>query len=158
VGAITTRPELPDTPAARQLIAELDALLAPNYPPESRHGYSVDKLLQEDVAFFVVYVNDVPAGCGGVKLFDSAYAELKRMYVRPQFRGQGLGKYLVERLSSHAADHGITVLRLETGIRQVEAIGLYTRLGFAPIPPFGPYRDDPVSLCMEKRLEPLVRR
>ncbi len=51
---ITTRAELASAPAARRLIEELDALLVPNYPPESRHGYSVDKLLQENVAFFVV--------------------------------------------------------------------------------------------------------
>jgi putative acetyltransferase len=70
VGSITTRPELAGTPVARQLLAELDALLAPNYPPESRHGYSVDKMLQEQVAFFVISVDDVPAGCGGVQLFD----------------------------------------------------------------------------------------
>jgi putative acetyltransferase len=153
VGAITTRAELPNTPVARQLIEELDAFLVPNYPPESRHGYSIDKLLREDVAFFVVYVDDVPVGCGGVQLFDREYAELKRMYVRPRFRGQGLGKHLVEHLSRHAADRGITVIRLETGVRQVEAIGMYTEMGFEPIPPFGSYRDDPVSLCMEKRLD-----
>jgi ribosomal protein S18 acetylase RimI-like enzyme len=74
------------------------------------------------------------------------------MYVRPAFRGRGLGKLLVERLSGHAADQGLHVLRLETGIHQVEAIGLYTSLGFERIPPFGPYFDDPVSICMEKRL------
>jgi GNAT superfamily N-acetyltransferase len=119
---------------------------------ESQHGYSVDKLLREDVAFFVVYVGEAPAGCGGVQLVAGEYAELKRMYVRPAFRGQGLGKLLVERLTAHALEHGLTVLRLETGIHQAEAIGLYTRLGFERIPPFGPYWDDPVSLCMEKRL------
>ncbi len=119
---------------------------------ESRHGYSVEKLLREEVAFFVVRVGDRPAGCGGVQLVDGEYAELKRMYVRPAFRGRGLGKLLVERLTAHAVDYGIGVIRLETGIHQVEAIGLYTGLGFERIPPFPPYRNDPVSLCMEKRL------
>lgn len=147
-----TRAERPDTPASRLLIEELDALLAPNYPPESRHGYSIEKLLREDVAFFVVYVDGAPAACGGVQLFRGEYAELKRMYVRPQYRGNGLGKHLVEHLSRHAADQGIDVIRLETGIWQVEAIGLYARMGFERIPPFGPYRLDPVSLCMERRL------
>jgi ribosomal protein S18 acetylase RimI-like enzyme len=99
-----------------------------------------------------VYWDGVPAGCGGVQLVGGEYAELKRMYVRPVFRGQGLGKLLVERLTAHAVGHGLTVIRLETGIHQEEAIGLYTSLGFERIPPFGPYWDDPVSLCMERRL------
>jgi len=150
---VRTTPERPDTPVARELIAELDELLAPNYPPESRHGYSVDKLLLEEVAFFVVAVDGVPAGCGGVQLVAGDYAELKRMYVRPAFRGRGLGRHLVEHLSGHAAEHGIDVIRLETGVLQVEAIGLYESMGFRRIPPFGPYWDDPVSVCLERRLD-----
>ena len=59
------------------------------------------------------------------------------MYVRPQFRGQGLSKHLVEHLSRHAADRGVTVIRLETGIHQVEAISLYERMGFHPVSHFG---------------------
>jgi ribosomal protein S18 acetylase RimI-like enzyme len=57
---------------------------------------------------------------------------------------------------AHLADYtrrrGVGVLRLETGIHQVEAIGLYERFGFQRVRPFGPYRDDPLSLCFEKRL------
>lgn len=145
------RPERPDAPATIELIAELDAILTPNYPPESRHGYSVERLVDEGVAFFVARVEDVPAGCGGVQVVGTEYAELKRIYVRPTFRGRGLGRLLVEHLSRHAADRGVTVMRLETGIAQVEAIGLYESLGFVRIPPFGPYSDDPVSICMERR-------
>ena len=54
----------PDTREAMALIAELDAYLVPLYPPESRHGLSADKLLQETVAFFVTRHEKVPAGCG----------------------------------------------------------------------------------------------
>jgi putative acetyltransferase len=150
---LTTTRERPDAPVARALIGELDELLAPNYPSQSRHGYSVEKLLLEEVAFFVVAVDGVPAGCGGVQLLAGDYAELKRMYVRPAFRGRGLGRHLVEHLSGHAAEHGIDVMRLETGVLQVEAIGLYESMGFRRIPPFGPYWDDPVSLCLERRLD-----
>jgi putative acetyltransferase len=142
----------PDSADAMQLIAELDATLAPYYPVESRHGYSVEKLLHQGVAFFLVRRNDVPAGCGGVQLFGTEYAELKRMYVRPEYRGLGLGKRLVNYLTEYSRRHGITVLRLETGIHQTEAIGLYEHMGFQRIPPFGSYREDPVSLCYEKRL------
>jgi GNAT superfamily N-acetyltransferase len=154
---VTTTAQRPDSPIARELIDELDAIFAPNYPPESRHGYSVEKLLREDVAFFVVSVDDASAGCGGVQVFDEGYAELKRMYVRPAFRGRGLGRHLVEHLSDHAADRGVAVIRLRTGALQVEAIGLYTSMGFRMIPPFGRYREDAVALCLERWLEPSPR-
>lgn len=147
---IEIRPERPDTETSKQLISELDAVLMPNYPPQSRHGYSVDKLIRQGVAFFVVYVEGAPAGCGGVQIFGSEYAELKRMFVRPQFRGQGLGKVLVQYLSDYAKEQGIRILRLETGVSQLEALKLYEGMGFKRIPPFGNYFEDPLSICMEK--------
>ena len=82
----------------------------------------------------------------------SEYGEIKRMYVRPQFRGSGRAKLMFAHLEAYAQAHHITLLRLETGIHQREAIGLYERLGFYRIPPFGPYTDDPLSRCYEKRL------
>jgi putative acetyltransferase len=145
-------PERPDTPDARALIAELEAHLEPLYPRESRHGYAVDKLIAESVAFFLVREDGIPAGCGGIKLVGSEYGELKRMYVRPPFRGRGLGKLLVDHLADYARRHSIETLRLETGIHQHAAIALYERVGFVRIPPFGPYTDDPVSRCYEKHL------
>lgn len=145
-------PERPDTPDAQLLIAELEAHLAPFYPATSRHGYSVEKLIQQGVAFFVTRHDDVPAGCGGVQFFNGEYGELKRMFVRPQFRGLGLAKLMLEHLENYALEHGIRVLRLETGIHQIEAIGLYQQMGYQPIPPFGEYVDDPLSRFFEKRL------
>jgi putative acetyltransferase len=150
---ITILEERPDTAAATQLIMELQAVLEPLYAPESRHGFSIEKLLSQEVAFFVSRYDGVPAGCGGIKLFGTEYAEVKRMYVRPQFRGHGLGKAMLIHLASYSTQHGISVLRLETGIHQTEAIGLYEQFGFQRIPPFGDYFDDPVSLCYEKRLD-----
>jgi GNAT superfamily N-acetyltransferase len=149
---ITITAESPDSIDASALVAELDAELEPLYARESRHGFSVEKLLAERVAFVVLRMDGVPAGCGGIKLVDGDYAELKRMYVRPRFRGLGLSKRMLEHLSAYAQQQGISVLRLETGVHQHAAIGLYERSGFVPIPPFGTYRPDPVSLCYEKRL------
>jgi putative acetyltransferase len=74
------------------------------------------------------------------------------MYVRPAFRGRGVGRLMLDHLVAHARQRGLTVIRLETGIHQREAIALYERSGFGRIPPFGPYRADPVSLCYEKRV------
>ena len=144
--------ERPDTADALQLIAELESILVPLYPQESRHGYSVDKLLREEVAFFVMRHDGLPAGCGGIQLFGHEYGEVKRMYVRPQFRGLGLGRLMLEQLAEYGRQRGVAVLRLETGIHQAAAIRLYEQFGFQRIPPFGPYREDPLSLCFEKRL------
>ena len=145
-------PADPASPDATALIAELDAHLEPLYPSASRHGFSVQKLIADAVAFFVIREGGAPAGCGGIKLFGIEYGEIKRMYVRPQFRGQRLGKLMLDHLAGYARSHGIEVLRLETGIHQHAAIRLYEGEGFRRIPPFGPYRDDPVSRCYEKRI------
>ncbi len=150
--AVTITEERPDSPDAMQLIAELDAVLEPLYATESRHGYSVEKLVQQGVVFFVLRADDSPTGCGGVQLFGTDYAEVKRMYVRPDYRGQGLSKLLLNHLAEYSQQQGIKVLRLETGIYQQAAIELYKGMGFQPIPPFGDYREDPVSLCFEKIL------
>ena len=145
-------PERPDSADAVVLITELEAHLDPLYPAKSRHGYSVEKLLAQGVAFFVLRHNDIPAGCGGIQLFGSAYGELKRMYVRAQFRGLGFGKLLLDRLTDYARAQGVGLLRLETGIHQAAAISLYERMGFQRIPPFGAYVEDPLSLFYEKRI------
>ena len=144
--------EDPSSPDATALIAELDAHLQPLYPTESRHGFSVQKLIEDRVAFFVLRFDSAPAGCGGIKLFGADYGEIKRMYVRAAFRGHGLGKQMLEHLAAYARAHGVTVLRLETGIHQTPAIRLYEQNGFKQIPPFGEYQPDPNSLYYEKRL------
>jgi GNAT superfamily N-acetyltransferase len=149
----TITEERPDTADATLLVEELQTHLESFYPPESRHGFSVEQLLAEVVKFFVVRVDGEAAGCGGIKLFKGDYGEIKRMYVRPQFRGAGLGKMILERLADHVVAHGIPLLRLETGIHQRAAIRLYEEMGFHRIPPFGSYTNDPVSLCFEKPLK-----
>ena len=144
--------ERPDSADAIFLISELEAHLDPLYPKTSRHGYSIEKLMKQGVAFFVTRCDEVAAGCGGIELFGSNYGEIKRMYVRPQFRGLGLAKLMLDHLAAYAHEQGVFLLRLETGIHQKEAIALYERMGFQSIPPFGEYREDPNSRFYEKRI------
>ena len=151
--SVVIAPEHPASPDAIALIAELDAHLTPLYARESRHGFSVQKLIADAVAFFVIRENGTPAGCGGIKLFDTEYGEIKRMWVRPQFRRLGFGKLMLDYLTEYAKSHGVGILRLETGIHQHAAIRLYEQVGFRRISPFGPYTDDPVSRCYEKRID-----
>jgi putative acetyltransferase len=149
-GSITQEP--PDTPEARALIEALEAYLAPLYPADSQHGLSVDRLMAEGVAFYVVRCEGEAAGCGGLKFYGQAYAEIKRMFVRPDFRGQGLAKQILTHLEAQACQRGVLVLRLETGTRQPEALGLYERLGYQRCGPFGEYAEDPLSIFYEKHL------
>ena len=157
--SITIAKERADSPDAGGLVNELEAHLATRYPVESRHGFAVERLVRDGVAFFVARVEGAPAGCGGVLLVGAdanggpAFGELKRMYVRPAYRGRGVGRRLLEHLADHARRRGVNLLRLETGVHQAEAIALYTRFGFRRIDPFPPYHFDPVSLCFEMPLE-----
>lgn len=146
---ITIQAERPDSSDALALIGELEAELEPLYPPESQHGYSVEQLIAAGVAFFVVRVNGEAAGCGGIQFYPD-YGELKRMYVRPAFRGMGLAGRLIDHLISFAAECQCRLLRLETGILQDAAIRCYEKAGFYRIGPFGPYTDDPLSLFYER--------
>ena len=143
-----------DSAEARVLIDELEAhLVSHGYPQASRHGYSVEKLLREGVAFFLTRCDGAAVGCGGVQLYGVEYAELKRMYVRPAFRGLGLGKSMLSHLAGYARKGGAAVLRLETGIYEDAAIGLYQSFGFRRRAPFGEYREDPFSLYFEMALD-----
>jgi GNAT superfamily N-acetyltransferase len=141
--------ERPDSSAAMDLIAELEALLSRLYPSGSQHGYSVARLLDEKVAFFVIRCNGRSVGCGGLRLFGTDCGEVKRMYIRPEFRGLGLGKLMLEHLIAYARTKGFARVRLETGIHQNEAINLYERMGFMRVGPLV-VRDDPLSRFYEK--------
>jgi len=125
------------TDEVRQLLAELDEALS-GYLPEQRHALSVDALFEDSVRFFAVRLDGVAIGCGGVAFYDG-FAEVKRMYTRPTARRKGVAATLLRRLEAEAREAGHSVLRLETGMYQAEAIGFYEREGFEECAPFGDY-------------------
>jgi putative acetyltransferase len=126
------------TDEVRQLLAELDVALAGNYLPAQRHALSVDQLFGSNVRFFVARVDGVPVGCGGVAFYDG-YAEVKRMYTRATARRMGVATGVLRQLEGEAKDAGYSILRLETGRYQAEAIGFYLREGFERCEAFGHY-------------------
>lgn len=152
--SILIQKERPDTADAIQLIDELEQVLSAEYPPEDRHGYSVQKLIDQGVEFYVIRYNGAAAGCGGVQIFDDepAYGEVKRMYVRPAFRGLGLAKAMLRQIEAFTRTQGVNVLRLETGTVQTEALGLYKRFGFYAVGPFGDYVASDNNLFFEVQL------
>jgi putative acetyltransferase len=106
-----------------------------------------------DGVFLVVRDGDGRAvACGGICRFDEACAELKRMYVVPEARGQGLGRRVLVELEAHARSLGYMGIVLETGDRQPESVGLYVSAGFERMPCYPPYSERELSLCFEKQL------
>jgi GNAT superfamily N-acetyltransferase len=97
-------------------------------------------------------VDGVPAGCGGWRVHAPGVAELKRMYVEPAFRRQGLARRLLAALESTAAAAGHRHLLLNSGGRQPEALALYARAGYTPVPGYGIYAESPDAVFLGKRL------
>jgi len=144
--------ETPDQPEVRDMLARLDAYCAALYPAESNHLMDIASLMQGDVLFLVARdVDGAAVGCAAL-VNKQEYGEVKRMFVDERRRGLGAGRKLLEHLVMFARMSGLSVLRLETGIHQPEAISLYERMGFERRAPFGDYREDPLSLFMEMRL------
>ena len=135
------------------LIQQLDKYQESMYPPESNHLDPIVELSKSNVVFLATYIDLEICGIGCVKMFDD-YGELKRLFVTRKHRGKGLAKALIKELESHLAINRIMVARLETGIHQREAIGLYKMLGYSEIAPFGDYTEDPLSVFMERKLGP----
>jgi putative acetyltransferase len=134
------------------LIRQSDALMQSLYPAESNHLVDLDQLAAPQVHFFVARENDRALGCGAFVLGEAGQAEMKRVFVAPAARGKGIARALMEALERDAARLGVTLMQLETGIKQPEAIALYRKFGYAERGPFGRYQPDPLSLFMEKRL------
>ena len=101
----------------------------------------------------VVYQGGQPIGGGAIRRYGDKTAELKRVFVRPEFQGQGVGSRLVSLLMDWAAELGYHRMILETGELLAESCAVYKKLGFQVIPNYGPYVDMPESLCMGRDLE-----
>jgi putative acetyltransferase len=117
------------TDEVRALVGELETVLAAEYPPEQRHGLDLAAIFQPHIRFFIARLRGTAVGCGGVALFPDD-AEVKRMYVRETARGQGVADAILARIEDEVRGAGLSVLRLETGDRQLAAMRLYARAGF----------------------------
>jgi GNAT superfamily N-acetyltransferase len=142
---------------ARQLIDALNAELTERYPEDGANFFRLDaeEVAEGRGAFLVAYMAGNPVGCGAVRRDDQKVAEIKRMYVAPAARGQGVGRRILSELEAEARRLGARRLVLETGPRQPDAIALYSGAGFLKIPLFGEYLNSPhpeLSVCMAKEL------
>ncbi len=153
--SITIAPLNPYLPEVRHLLDLSDAYMGELYPAESNHLEGPDALALPNVHFIGARHDGQLVACGAVKTMDNdgRYGEIKRVFILEAFRGKGLSKLIMQRLEMHLRAHGVRVARLETGIHQPEALGLYEKLGYGYRMPFGSYQPDPFSVFMEKQLD-----
>ena len=141
-------------PLARMLFNELEADLHARYPASSVHGLLQGAGPLVPTVFLVAWHSEEPIGCAALVDLGGGSAELKRMFVRTRFRNQGIARQLLAAIEQQARDLGYTEIRLETGTRQPEAVGLYESSGYTSIPRYGQYTEDPNSVCYAKSLVP----
>lgn len=140
-----------DDPAGEQLRVAQRAELTERYGrADSEPGPAPTA---SDVALFLVaFDGDEAIGCGGLRPLDQAHGEIKRMFVRPGYRGNGVSTAILRALEAAALERGWQRLVLETGDRQPDAMRFYEREGYTPIPRFGYYVDSELSRCYERVL------
>ncbi len=149
---LTIEKESPRQPGVLNLLDQSDAYAQSLYPAESNHLVDVSTLEKPTVSFFVARHEGNVVGCCALVDAGDGSAQIKRMFVDRQARGLKIGRKLLEHLEGHGRDAGLSAIRLETGIYQPEAIGLYKTAGYVEIGPFGSYQPDPFSLFMEKAI------
>jgi GNAT superfamily N-acetyltransferase len=113
---------------------------------------NVPKGLEPEISFLVARADAEPVGCAGLQDLEPGVGEVRRMYIRPAHRGQGIARMLLRAVEDLARERGHVTLRLETGDLQPEALGLYQSAGYVRIPRFGAYVGCTLSHCFEKRL------
>lgn len=152
------------SPAASALITALNAELSANYPEPGANHFRLDstEVAPGTGCFLVARSGGRPVGCGALRRLSDdtlveelgpSVGEVKRMYVAPEARGQGVGRALLARLEDEARALGLSRVVLETGTRQAKALALYRRAGYTEIPAYGEYvASRGTSVCLSKSL------
>lgn len=146
------RQEPYDGPAATQLTTEVQAEYVVRYGGPDEGPIDAAEFLPPDGAFLVGYLDGEPVAMGGLRRHADDAVELRRMFVRPPWRGRGLARALLAALEHQAQQLGARRVVLESGQRQPEALALYRSSGYRPTESFGYYRDGPLSVCLAKNL------
>ncbi len=143
----------PQAAEVKTLVAVSDAFYEGLYPDESNHLEAPGELDKPNVLFVGCRVDGALVASGAAKLMDDDgdYAEIKRVFVLDDYRGRGLSARIMNHLEAEVQKRGVWLFRLETGVRQPEALGLYRKLGYHERGPYGAYGLDPFSVFMEKQ-------
>ncbi|MCX7709926.1 MAG: GNAT family N-acetyltransferase [Clostridia bacterium] len=119
---------------------------------KQRKQYAQYNTLKDIHDAILIYIDEMPVACASFKFYDEHAAEVKRVFVRKEYRGKGISKQLMRVLEERARNKGYSKLILETGSLLVEAIGLYNKLGYKVIENYGQYKEMKESICMEKKI------
>ena len=134
------------------LVKELDAYLKVT-DGEDHAFYNQYNGLESIQNCVVAYRDEKPIGCGAIKPFDHSRIEIKRMFLKPDYRGKGTAENIIAELEKWAKEKGFVKAILETGDRQVEAVKFYHKVGYKTIPNYGQYAQMENSNCFEKLLK-----
>ena len=143
-------------PSGSEDITEMSASL--HQELELMYGKgSIEDFIEENKEMLIFYAvrhrDNGFAACGALKHFNGETAEIKRMYVKGEHRGKGLSKLILKQLEETAAGMNYKRIILETGTKQPEAMNLYEKAGYSKIEAYGRHKDDPDSVCYEKKIE-----
>ncbi|MGB2751178.1 MAG: GNAT family N-acetyltransferase [Pyrinomonadaceae bacterium] len=141
-----------DSAEFRELVVMLDAELKMR-DGEDHYFFAQFNKLAGILGVVIAYEGETAVGCGGFKQMSANEAEVKRMFVRGEYRGQRIAARVLSELEAWAGELGYGACVLETGFKQPEAIALYQREGYEIIPNYGQYADVTNSVCMRKALD-----
>ena len=135
----------------KSLVIQLDKGLYERYQ-SGQAQYEKYNKLESITEVIVAYCNSHPVGCGAYKVYDNKTIEIKRMFVAENHRGRGISKLILSQLEKKARERGYSKSVLETGVKQIEAMGLYDKAGYRLTENYGQYKGMPLSICYEKDL------
>ena len=133
------------------LVKLLDAYLWKMYP-ETQAQYDNFNVIFKNDTVVIAYSDAMPVGCGCFKQLDDTTVEIKRMFVKEEYRGKGISHLILQELEDWAKESGFQTALLETLDKQTEAIGLYNKRGYKRTQNYGPYIGLEKSICMRKEL------
>jgi putative acetyltransferase len=136
----------------KELIKELDEELRGHYG-DAQDSYTPHNDVSKGFSAILIEQNEEPIGCGAFKQYNETSGELKRIFIKHKARGQGISKVLVKALEEWMLEKNLSIAVLETGNKQIEALGLYEKLGYQRMPNYGVYVGmEATSICMKKDL------
>ncbi|MBL0374821.1 GNAT family N-acetyltransferase [Rhizobium sp. KVB221] len=150
--AITLTTESPLQDEIRELVAELNEHLLTLSPPEFCFHLTVEQMAEPGVTVWVAREAGKAVACGALKRHTDRIGEVKRMYTRPDWQGQGIGRRVLGEIVSTAITDGLEELVLETGDRHPAAWAIYEKAGFVRCGPVLDYPDSEYSVFYHKQL------
>jgi putative acetyltransferase len=149
---VTIAVESPLQDEVRTLIAELNTALLALSPPEACYHLTVEQMAEPTVTVWIARDGDTVVGCGALKRHSETVGEVKRMFTRPAWQGQGVGRRILAEIQSVAEREALETLVLETGDQHPAAWAIYEKAGFARCGPVLDYPDSPFSVFYQKQL------